>query len=154
MRYRPASTDDIEILLRHRVRMFADMGHADPAVLACIERVTRDYLPPALDEGRYYGLLAESVAGDVVAGGGVVIAPWPGSQHGNQPRRAWILNVYVEPEYRRHGVARVIMTRLIEWCRTQGFPSVSLHASDAGRALYEQLGFRPTNEMRLDLRNG
>jgi hypothetical protein len=28
---------------------------------------------------------------------------------------------------------------------------VSLHASDFGRPLYESLGFRPTNEMRLKL---
>jgi hypothetical protein len=29
--------------------------------------------------------------------------------------------------------------------------SVNLHASKEGRALYEKLGFEPTNEMRLKL---
>jgi len=29
--------------------------------------------------------------------------------------------------------------------------AVSLHASDDGRKLYEELGFQPTNEMRLEL---
>jgi GNAT superfamily N-acetyltransferase len=151
MRIRAATLEDLDILLRHRVGMFADMGHDDPVELDRIERVTGEYMPAALAEGRYYGLLAESDGGEVVAGGGVVIAPWPGSKRSDQPRRAWILNVYVEPAYRRRGLARDIMVQLIDWCRGQGFASVSLHASDAGRALYEQLGFRPTNEMRLDL---
>jgi hypothetical protein len=43
---------------------------------------------------------------------------------------------------------------MIDWCRTQGFMNVTLHASDKGRPLYESLGFEPTNEMRLDLRDG
>ena len=41
---------------------------------------------------------------------------------------------------------------MIEWCRKKGFSAVSLHASDAGRPLYETAGFQPTNEMTLKLR--
>ena len=44
------------------------------------------------------------------------------------------------------------MECIIAWCREQGFATLYLHASDAGRPLYEQLGFEPTNEMRLELR--
>jgi len=33
----------------------------------------------------------------------------------------------------------------------EGYAVVFLHASDAGRPLYEELGFRATNEMRLRL---
>ena len=41
---------------------------------------------------------------------------------------------------------------MTEWCRAEGFASVSLHASDAGRLVYEPLGFQPSNEMKLSLR--
>jgi hypothetical protein len=30
-----------------------------------------------------------------------------------------------------------------------GLAVITLHASDAGRPLYERLGFAPTNELRL-----
>jgi len=63
-----------------------------------------------------------------------------------------ILNVYAEPEVRRQGLARRLMLLMIQWLKDQGFSSVALHASDAGRHLYETLGFRPTNEMRLSLK--
>jgi hypothetical protein len=40
---------------------------------------------------------------------------------------------------------------MVEWCRAQGFHSVRLAASDAGRPLYQSLGFNPTHEMKLEL---
>ena len=80
------------------------------------------------------------------------ISPWPGSPDDPSGLRALVLNVYTEPEFRRRGIARRIMETAIGWCREQGLGSVSLHASDFGRALYESLGFRQTNEMRLYLK--
>jgi hypothetical protein len=43
------------------------------------------------------------------------------------------------------------MEAMIEWCRANGFSAVSLHASSAGRPLYETIGFQQTNEMKLEL---
>ena len=60
--------------------------------------------------------------------------------------------MYTEPAVRRHGIAKRLMDEMIEWCRKEGFGSVSLHASEYGRPLYASLGFQATNEMRLKLR--
>jgi len=35
------------------------------------------------------------------------------------------------------------------WCREKRIDTVILHASPAGRRLYESMGFTATNEMRL-----
>jgi hypothetical protein len=43
------------------------------------------------------------------------------------------------------------MEAALDWGRTHGIRAVILHASSEGRPLYEKLGFRPTNEMRLML---
>ena len=60
--------------------------------------------------------------------------------------------MYTEPAARRRGLAKRLLQVMTDWCREHGFSNVSLHASDAGRPLYESFGFRPTNEMRLKLR--
>ena len=146
MRIRPASEEDLETVVGHRIAMFRDMGYAD-AVLAAIEQVSRPLLSHALANGVYHGVLAEADGAGVMGGGGVLVVPWPGAQ----PHRAWIQNVYVVPAFRRRGIAREIMRTLIDWCRAQSFNSVNLHASADGRPLYEQLGFETTNEMRLGL---
>jgi GNAT superfamily N-acetyltransferase len=65
--------------------------------------------------------------------------------------RANILNVYTHPPHRRRGLARELIVTALDWCREHGIRAVILHASRDGRALYESLGFEPTNEMRLML---
>lgn len=148
-RIRAATLDDLEIILEHRVSMFRDMGSSDGTKLERVRRISREYFAAALVDGGYHAVLAEA-DGRVVGGGGVVIAAWPGSENREVPRRPWILNIYVLPEFRRRGIAHQVMDHLIEWCRCQGFDCVCLHASNEGRPLYEKLGFQPTNEMRLN----
>ena len=147
---RPAILSDIETILRHRREMFREMGGHYAGLIDRFELASRSYFQMALRAGTYYGVFAE-LRGEVVAGGGVVIVDWPGSPLNSEPKRAWILNVYVEPWERRRGFARLIMETLIDWCRRNGFRSVALHASEQGYQLYEKLGFRSTNEMRLSL---
>jgi len=147
--FRPATPHDCEIILHHRRSMFRDMGEGTPASLDRMVETTRPWLKQALSEGSYRAWLAETAEGKVVAGGGILISSWPSRPEDSNTRRALILNVYTEPEFRRQGLARLLMLRMIEWLKEAGFRSVALHASDEGRHLYEALGFEPTNEMRL-----
>ncbi len=130
--------------------MFTDMGTGSETDRQAMARSSRQVLEAALQDGSYRGWLVE-VAGQVVAGGGVQLVPFPPSPTNPASHRAFVINIYTEPEFRRRGLARQIMEAILAWCRAQGFASVSLHASDDGRALYESLGFKPTNEMRLML---
>jgi len=148
---RVATAADIPLLVRHRRMMWWDMGRRNEAALRLMEQAAMEYFPAAIADGSYRGFLATIGDGTVVGGGGIVISRWPGSLGQRQPLRAMILNMYVEREYRRRGIARTLMQTMITWCRENGFVSVGLHASDEGRPLYEQLGFEPTNEMRLTL---
>ena len=59
------------------------------------------------------------------------------------------MNVYVRPDQRGQGLARRLLERVLDECAAHGVTQVSLHASEAGRPLYEKLGFKPTNEMKL-----
>ncbi len=147
---RPATLADIDVILRHRREMFREMGGDYERQLEAFDAASRQYFESALRDGSYYGLLGD-IDGGIIAGGGVVVAAWPGSPLNFVPQRAWILNIYVEPEHRRRGFARDLVTALMEWCKQNGFRSVALHASEHGRSLYEKLGFRSTNEMGLKL---
>ena len=148
---REGTVADISEIARQRRRMCEDMNYTDAEALSTMVRVTADYLNKAIPEGSFRSWLACD-NGRVVAGGAVVIVPWPAHAYDLECRRATILNVYTEPEYRRRGIARQIMETMIAWCREEGFARVSLHASEYGRPLYESLGFVDSNEMRLNLR--
>ncbi len=148
---REATLADVDTIVRHRRLMFAEMGQSDPADLEAMAAAASTSVRSSLQDGSYRGWLAES-DGRVVAGGGLVIFSYQPSPSEPAPRRASILNMYTEPEWRRRGLARQLMERMILWCREQGFRAVSLQASEDGRPLYERLGFKPTNEMRLVLK--
>jgi GNAT superfamily N-acetyltransferase len=148
---RQGTIDDIMEIARQRRRMCEDMGYNDAKALATMEALTADYLKKAISEGSFRSWLACDDTG-VIAGGALVIVHWPPHAYDLECRRATILNVYTEPAYRRRGIGRQIMETMIAWCRQEGFARVTLHASGAGRHLYESLGFVDSNEMRLDLK--
>jgi GNAT superfamily N-acetyltransferase len=148
---REATASDIPEVLRQRRRMYEDMHYTDSATLDAMASLSSPYLKTAMAEGSFRAWLAAD-ANRVVAGGAVIISPWPAHPYDLECRRATILNVYTDPEYRRRGIARQIMQTIISWCQHEGFSRVTLHASDDGRHLYESLGFEPSNEMRLKLR--
>jgi len=148
---REAGLNDLHHLVHHRRAMLEDMGHRDPAILRRVDQVSQEYFSEALRLGTYKAWLAEVPEARIVAGGGIVIAAWPGYPGESLAKRAWILNMYTEPEARRRGIAKQLLQSMLDWCRNEGLSTVSLHASPAGRPLYESLGFQPTNEMRIIL---
>jgi GNAT superfamily N-acetyltransferase len=148
---REATLADIPEILRQRCGMYEDMGTRDADALNAMARLSADHLSRAMADGSFRAWLA--CDGDrVVCGGAVIISPWLAHPYDLECRRATILNVYTNPEYRLRGLAREIMQTMIDWCKREGFARVTLHASDDGLHLYESLGFEPSNEMRLKLR--
>jgi GNAT superfamily N-acetyltransferase len=147
---RAATPADAAAIARHRVSMFRDMGMLDGRDAAALETGALAHLTTALADGTYRGWLIE-YDGVVVAGAGVILRPLlprPESPRGGED--AEVLNVYTEPAHRRRGLARRLIEHVLSWSRARGLRQISLHASDAGRPLYEQLGFVPTNEMRRE----
>ena len=148
---REATPVDIPEIIRQRRRMYEDMHYSDAEALNGMMKLSVDYLAKAMPKGSFHAWLAcdDSVP---VAGGAVIVSPWLPHPYDQECRRATILNVYTEPDFRRRGIARQLMETMIAWCRAEGLARVTLHASEDGRHLYESLGFEPSNEMRLRLR--
>lgn len=86
----------------------------------------------------------ERVAGTACA---LVRDGYPAVIHGI--RVGYIFGVRVEPAYRGGGIATRLTRACIDFLREIECAQIRLHASDAGRPIYERLGFVPTNEMRL-----
>jgi GNAT superfamily N-acetyltransferase len=146
-RVRPATLDDVDALVRHRIEMFNDMGI--PLDTDALDRAFRVWLTEVMPAGTYRAWVADTLgapperpAAAVVAGGGITIVPWPPGPRHMTSRLAFVYNVYTERAHRRHGLARLIMEAIHDWCREAGILSVALNASPDGRPLYEAMGYQ------------
>lgn len=149
---RLTTLDDLDIIIDHRYLMFAEIGKVDVEMLKKTSAIYAPWLEEFITAGNYIGIFAE-YEGEIVAGAGMWLtlgAPLP-TLHSSDHRRANIVNVYTHPDHRRKGLARQLVEDLINIAREKEFPVVQLHASDAGRPLYESMGFRTTNELQLML---
>jgi len=144
-----ATVDDVDTITAQRRAMFFDMGHRDEALLDGMCTAFRPWLRPRIATGEYLGWFVLGGDGTHASGVGLWLMDWlphvigPGSARGN------IVNVYTHPDSRRRGMARALMAIALDWCRENHIACVILHASPEGKRLYESMGFRPTNEMRL-----
>jgi GNAT superfamily N-acetyltransferase len=156
-RIRPATIDDVDVLVHHRVAMFRDMG--TPMDEEAVAREFRRWVTRMLPKGAYRGWVVEAGADvsdsggaspTVVAGGGICILPWPPGPQNVGDQLAFVYNVYTEPAHRRQGLARKVMETIHAWCREAGIGALALNSSVEGRALYESLGYRiRTNPMMV-----
>ena len=69
-------------------------------------------------------------------------------------KRAHLMNVYTNAEYRRQGIARQMVTMLLNEAKERGVTYISLDTTQSGELLYKALGFDHSKEtMGLNITN-
>lgn len=146
-----ANANDIDILVQHRLAMFDDMFPELGREIEATRAPTRRWIEETLSDGTLIGFIVRTDQGQV-AGSGCL---WIKKDQPNptRPRREapYLLSMFTEKGFRRKGVARLIVNSAIAWSKTNGYDRMTLHATEKGKPLYEELGFEPTNEMKLKL---
>ncbi|MBR0367970.1 MAG: GNAT family N-acetyltransferase [Clostridia bacterium] len=148
--YRRATADQIELLVKTRVEVLRAANRLDDSAdLSEVAAQSRDYYLRALRDNTHTGFLAFDGDAFVGAGGVSYFRVMP-TCHNVTGWKAYIMNMYVRPEYRRRGIAAGMLDLLVADARARGIGCISLEATDAGRPLYEKYGFIPmTCEMEL-----
>ena len=148
--YHWASDVELDILTRTRVETLrAANGLPDAADLSEVERQSRAYYRRALAEGTHAALLVLD-GEQVVRTGGVTFFEVMPTCCNPSGKKAYLMNLYTAPAYRRRGIARHVLELLVEACRERNVTVISLEATAMGRPLYERFGFLPMeNEMEL-----
>jgi GNAT superfamily N-acetyltransferase len=147
---RPATLADIPSIVEHREQMFRDM--AIPAEFEDMAAATELWLTHAIPSHTYRGWVACTDRGEVVAGGGLIVIPWPPGPMTTDPRCGFIFNVYTRPAHRQQGLAKRLMDAMHEWCRGEGIERVVLNASTFGKRLYDEMGYVVADEPMMRFR--
>jgi GNAT superfamily N-acetyltransferase len=147
---RPVTIADLALICRHRETMFREAGRQENDLTAMAAPFRR-WLAKHLDLGSYFGFVVEQ-DGVPVASVGLMEIDWPPHPaHPDDARRGYVLNLFVEPDWRGRGIARGLMEASERAFAERGVAYAILHATAAGRPLYERLGWVPTTEMAKSL---
>jgi GNAT superfamily N-acetyltransferase len=155
-RIRRATVQDADIIAWHRARMFEDMGDVSDDGFEILRAKARSRLKEWLESGDYIGWLATPAdePETVVGGAGVQLQPiLPRPLNAatiGEGRQGTVVNVFTEPQWRRRGIAELLIKEIITWSKDEHLDRLLLHASDEGRSLYERLGFIAGEEMYFD----
>lgn len=136
-----ASREHIEWIVRHRVEMFRSMARNDQE-LDTTSSATEKFLREKWDGEPACYLKME----DNMVVGGLAVSYYQMLPSGKNPSGlcAYILNMFVEPEYRKKGIATELLEFVISKCREKGVGKVALHATEMGWHAYEKAGFSKT----------
>jgi GNAT superfamily N-acetyltransferase len=146
---RRATPKDIELLARHRHMMFEEMSSPTEEELRVHDEAYRVWARDMMKRRLLHVYIVETRGGKPAASGGVWLRemqPSPGHPRGMVP---YVLSVYTRPEFRRNGLASMIVEEAMEWAKRCGYYKIVLHASKTGRKVYSQLGWRRTWEMEF-----
>ena len=144
---RRATTEDAGLITLHRKAMFADMQDAPETVLEEMGRNFEPWVRRMIANDKYAGWIT-SDGERAVGSAGLLILDWaPHFLDLRCDQRGYILNVFVEPEYRGRGIAKALTVECMAEAKRRGIGVVALHASKKGQPVYEKLGFKTSNEM-------
>ena len=148
--YKKATIEDIDELLRTRITVLRAANKlSDDVDMSLVEKESYEYYKRALETGEHIGYLVYD-NGTFIGAGGVSFYQVMPTYHNSTGKKAYIMNMYSAPAYRRQGIAFQTLDLLVKDAREQGVSQIALEATDMGRPLYEKYGFvKMEDEMEL-----
>ena len=148
--YKRATQEDIEELVRTRMIVLRAANQlSDEADMSVVDQESYAYYKRALETGEHIAYLVYD-NGTFIGAGGVSFYQVMPTYHNSSGKKAYIMNMYTSPEYRRQGIAFHTLDLLVRDAKEQGVSQIALEATKMGRPLYEKYGFvKMQDEMEL-----
>jgi GNAT superfamily N-acetyltransferase len=137
IQYRKMTTDDLDTFIQMRINQLREEGAKEEIDL---EPSLRDYYERHMADGTFVSWLA--VDSDTIIGTSgmsfVEKPPYFGCTNG---RIGLLSSMYTNPDYRRKGIAKELLRRVVDEAKAYGCGTVQITASDMGVLLYTDFGF-------------
>jgi len=138
--YRKLEEKKLETFIEMRIRQLREEGATEDFDL---KPALRDYYKRHLADGTYISWLAvDSDAGDKIIGtSGMSFVEKPPYFSCPSGKIGLLSSMFTDPNYRRLGIARELLDRVVKEARDYGCGTVQITASDMGVLLYTNYGF-------------
>ena len=142
MEVRQAQAADWQALRQLRLRALADAPEAFASTLEAEAAFPEEVWRQRARSGSASATLVANWSGVDVGLARIFAEP-------DAPGRMHLVSLWVDPSYRRRGVAHALVDRAVAWAVDRRAREVILWVADqntAARRLYKRIGFRPTGE--------
>ena len=152
--YRKLTEAELEIFINMRIAQlteeYTNTGRSVPEGVD-LKTALKDYYQRHMEEGTFVSWLA--MDGDKIIGtSGMSFVEKPPYFTCPTGRLGLLSSMYTDPRYRRMGIAKELLHRVVEEARAYGCGAVHITASDMGVKLYTAYGFKHNgNFMQYDL---
>ena len=135
--YRKLTTADLDIFIQMRINQLREEGAKEDIDLT---PALKDYYQRHMSDGTFVSWLA--IDGKKIIGTSgmsfVEKPPYFGCPSG---KMGLLSSMYTDPTYRRQGIAKELLGRVVQEARNYGCGTVQITASDMGVKLYSAYGF-------------
>lgn len=135
--FRRLTTNDLDVFIIMRINQLREEGAKEEIDL---RPALFDYYTRHMADGTFVSWLAAD--GEKIVGTSgmsfVEKPPYFGCPSG---KMGLLSSMYTDPEYRRMGIARELLSRVVEEARDFGCGTIQITASDMGVKLYTDFGF-------------
>ena len=136
--YRKLTENDLDEFIRMRIVQLREEGATEDIDLV---PALKDYYHRHLSDGTFVSWLA--LDGEKIIGTSgmsfVEKPPYFGCPTG---RIGLLSSMFTDPDYRRRGIARELLDRVVSEARSYGCGTVQITVSDMGMKLYSAYGFK------------
>lgn len=135
--YRRLSKEYLETFIQMRITQLREEGAKEEIDLA---PALRDYYDRHMADGTFVSWLAFDEEKIIGTSGMSFVEkpPYFGCPSG---KMGLLSSMYTDPEYRRRGIAKELLDRVVKEARNYGCGTVQITASDMGVKLYSSYGF-------------
>ncbi len=135
--FRKLNENDLDVFIKMRINQLCEEGAKEDIDL---EPALRDYYLRHLSDGTFVSWLA--LDNDRIIGtSGMSIVEKPPYFGCPSGKIGLLSSMFTNPSYRRKGIAKTLLSKVIDEAKTQGCGTVQITASNMGVLLYSDYGF-------------
>lgn len=136
--YRKLTEKDLDIFIQMRINQLQEEG-AD--VTCDLEQPLRDYYMRHLAEGTFVSWLAVEKE-EIMGTSGISFVEKPPYYGCTSGKIGLLSSMYIKETYRRQGIAKNLLEKVMSEAKEYGCATVQITASDMGVLLYRDFGFK------------
>lgn len=150
--YKKAGLNDMDLLTESRIEVLRSANQLDADTdMTAIAKESYFYYKDAISNSEHIAYLVYD-GKTFVGSGGISFYRVMPTYHNPTGKRAYIMNMYTVPEYRRKGIALNTLDLLVQEAKKRNIAYISLESTEAGLPLYKKYGFvKLESEMVLPL---